>query len=593
MSFSMHHIKSTLLPEPYRNAPRKMPVAATLLLATALSGFAPAANAQTAPADPPHKTYGKGDDVADAALAKKPKVGRYRGYLRVAVDLSNSLPPIGDQGTSDTGVAWAIAYTARGYYAATREGRNVQAPQNQPSPSYIYNLARHDACHDDVTISDVIDVLRIGSLSLAQSPYKAECLPPAPPAVVAEAKDFKVEDLRVIDRSHIDDIKGQIERGNPVIVSFQVSNAFEDLRGPRVFDEPEAPRAGKVQWQTLTVVGYDDERQAVRVTNSWGRGWADQGYAWIAYGTLTNRISAAFVLDLGAQKPDEAKKDDVKKDEPKKEEAKKDPAKKDESKKTADKSDLIDDPDQASNDDAVDEDTHPKPKDPDPTKDENPGPVSPKKLKSLASLVCGKVKRTSDHGGAILTGFVASDQDLESVKALAAKEPNTKVGEIQVAPWPLCEALDTLDKALAAPDKPQLTMSPDGAAKEGDTLEIDLHTPVRPSYVYMSYFQADRTVVTMVQPKGVVPQPFPSDDKFKFGDGKDGRPKFTVSAPYGNEMVVVVSSASPLFSSEMPQQQSERDYLSTLRKALIYKPAPNMPNREVAAAIRILKTSSR
>jgi hypothetical protein len=33
----------------------------------------------------------------------------------------------------------------------------------------------------------------------------------------------------------------------------------------------------------MCVVGYDDSRRAVRVINSWGREWADQGYGWISY----------------------------------------------------------------------------------------------------------------------------------------------------------------------------------------------------------------------------------------------------------------------------------------------------------------------
>jgi hypothetical protein len=39
--------------------------------------------------------------------------------------------------------------------------------------------------------------------------------------------------------------------------------------------------------------------------------------------------------------------------------------------------------------------------------------------------------------------------------------------------------------------------------------------------------------------------------------------------------------------------QTEREYLTALRRALIYKPAPSMPDREVTASIKLLRTSAR
>jgi C1A family cysteine protease len=33
----------------------------------------------------------------------------------------------------------------------------------------------------------------------------------------------------------------------------------------------------------MVVVGYDDEKNAYRIANSWGTDWADNGYGWIDY----------------------------------------------------------------------------------------------------------------------------------------------------------------------------------------------------------------------------------------------------------------------------------------------------------------------
>ncbi|WP_447984695.1 C1 family peptidase [Nitrospira sp. Nam74] len=33
----------------------------------------------------------------------------------------------------------------------------------------------------------------------------------------------------------------------------------------------------------VVIVGWDDEKGAWRVRNSWGTGWGESGYAWVKY----------------------------------------------------------------------------------------------------------------------------------------------------------------------------------------------------------------------------------------------------------------------------------------------------------------------
>jgi C1A family cysteine protease len=33
----------------------------------------------------------------------------------------------------------------------------------------------------------------------------------------------------------------------------------------------------------MVICGYNDAKKAFRVMNSWGKGWADNGFAWIDY----------------------------------------------------------------------------------------------------------------------------------------------------------------------------------------------------------------------------------------------------------------------------------------------------------------------
>jgi hypothetical protein len=58
-------------------------------------------------------------------------------------------------------------------------------------------------------------------------------------------------------------------------------------------------------------------------------------------------------------------------------------------------------------------------------------------------------------------------------------------------------------------------------------------------------------------------------------------------------MVVVLAAASPLFNQPLPKHQSEREFLSALRKAILYKADPKLPERIVSAAFLGLETRER
>jgi hypothetical protein len=220
-------------------------------------------------------------------------------------------------------------------------------------------------------------------------------------------------------------------------------------------------------------------------------------------------------------------------------------------------------------------------------------PVPGLQLADLKTLACGAVNTQAQGGQTVLSGYVGSDDDLNRVKLIAASVPNVALGNVVVAPWPQCEALQTLEKPLAIADRPTIDIGPTAMLHDGDLLKIQVRSPGQISYLYVSYIQADGSVVHLVQPNALVPQPTLPNQTLTFGSGEDGKQRFRVSAPYGREMIIAIASRSPLFDHELPQQQTERDYLSELRRALIYKPDPSMPDRQLAATMTTLQTSTR
>lgn len=161
--------------------------------------------------------------------------------------------------------------------------------------------------------------------------------------------------------------------------------------------------------------------------------------------------------------------------------------------------------------------------------------------------------------------------------------------DVDLRPWPQCETLMTLRDPLADRGKPLVEL-PKATYSEGETLSFSVGMAPFEGYLHVAYVQADGNVVNLVQQSPNRIQTLERGKKLVFGDGKEGRAKFTVSGPYGNEMVIAISSASPLFPEPRPTVEVERTFLTALRRAILARPDPNLPERRISAAYAILET---
>jgi C1A family cysteine protease len=204
----------------------------------------------------------------DEAYAQYPKLERHRAFLPERVDLSHRFPTPGDQGDQGSCVGWAVGYAARSYYAVAREGR----PRNQigeiPSPAYIYGAIKPAGdCDTGSLITRALSLLSSdGALSMARYPYNhRQC--PAPNRVASP--QFRIANWRALNVGVIDDAKGALAKGHPVIIGARMTKDFIRLRGDVVWrGEGERISGG----HAMTLLGYDERRQAFKVINSWGVG---------------------------------------------------------------------------------------------------------------------------------------------------------------------------------------------------------------------------------------------------------------------------------------------------------------------------------
>ncbi len=76
----------------------------------------------------------------------------------------------------------------------------------------------------------------------------------------------------------VEEIKEALLLHGPLVASVRFDDWFEGYVGG-VFNEqnPEEPQ------HAVVIIGWDDSKKAWLIKNSWGRGWGEKGYMWIAW----------------------------------------------------------------------------------------------------------------------------------------------------------------------------------------------------------------------------------------------------------------------------------------------------------------------
>jgi len=248
------------------------------------------------------RTFGHGLKFKPQELYRSFQVeAPYRAFLPPEADLSAWFPPPRDQGDQASCVAWSVGYAMRGYYANRALGRTGAQSSVALSPSFVFNqiIDESDGCDSGSMIADALTLLQNkGIVPLSRFPYRdSECRRQPAPQVVQEAAQFRISGWRTVALSRLTDIKGQLAKGDPVVIGMQVNDAFTEVTGDTVFNDRHTDGDG----HAMVVVGYSDQRNAFKVMNSWGKAWGAGGFGWISYDSFRVRVSEAYVASVPNQ----------------------------------------------------------------------------------------------------------------------------------------------------------------------------------------------------------------------------------------------------------------------------------------------------
>jgi hypothetical protein len=236
------------------------------------------------------------DELAKIPPAFTPFGG---GDMPSHVDLSPLLPPPGNQGQQSSCVAWATAYALRSYEAHVRDRAPLVHADGSIdslrvfSPAFVYNQINNGRDAGSA-FPDALDLLKAkGAAPLGLMPYSQNDFTSLPNSDATNAASrYRIAFWRQINVNDTIDIKSQLNAGYPVVIGATIDEGFDRGGKGFVWNHISGKQLGG---HAMVIVGYDDDRGAFRVQNSWGRDWGDGGYYWLDYGFFGRVVNEAYV----------------------------------------------------------------------------------------------------------------------------------------------------------------------------------------------------------------------------------------------------------------------------------------------------------
>ena len=92
-------------------------------------------------------------------------------------------------------------------------------------------------------------------------------------------------------------MKAALCEHGPLVVAMKATPLFQVYTAGIFKEVLTGPDSNAIN-HAVTVVGWDDSKQAWLIKNSWGRLWGIQGYGWIAYGSNNIGYAASWIESL-------------------------------------------------------------------------------------------------------------------------------------------------------------------------------------------------------------------------------------------------------------------------------------------------------
>ena len=185
----------------------------------------------------------------------------------------------------------------------------------------------------------------------------------------------------------------------------------------------------------------------------------------------------------------------------------------------------------------------------------------------LAKIPCSALSASTREGVIDVKGFLSQQYATASLKAALAKIPgvesvNLDVQQIAERECGMVDLLAPFWTRSRLSGASIRTRAAAGQMVEGEPLVLDLATPAYDSWVHVDYYVLDGGVVHLLPSVRARDNQAPPSYRATIG----GLGNWTISKPFGSELIVLMTTPEPLFTGLRPENESARDYVRALKK---------------------------
>lgn len=206
--------------------------------------------------------------------------------LPASYDLTEYLPPVGNQGKQGSCVGWAAGYYLKSFHENFEDiSLGNPTSNHQMSPAYIYNQIKVGSCAEGSVIQHALDTLQTqGIVDLTVMPYDdSTCsdLPDDLEKILALPNQIE-KYFYLGEEFLLEQAKAYLAQDQPIVIALTIDAQYfgaRDDNGNYIYRKFKNPTGS----HAMLVVGYDDNMNAFKVVNSWGKNWGNDGFVWLDY----------------------------------------------------------------------------------------------------------------------------------------------------------------------------------------------------------------------------------------------------------------------------------------------------------------------